>query len=187
MDLSIFSPLKAAYRKELYTLSSLIDSTPIGKRNFLLCYQKARKASITPSNIKAGWKASGLWPVSAAKPLMSQLLLENNNKPIKSTSQETPTLLLEPLITPLPFSTPKGRRDLHLGLRTLANSSHDQLLTQRVLFKKITKGFDKKDFELGEANMRIKELEARLEQLKPRKRRKVQTSPNSKFAITRAI
>ena len=35
--------------------------------------------------------------------------------------------------------------------------------------------------------MRIKELEERLEQLKPKKRRKVQTSPNSKFATTRDI
>jgi 4-hydroxybenzoate polyprenyltransferase len=187
LDLSIFSPLKAAYRKELYKLSSLIDSTPIGKRNFLICYQKARQASITSSNIKAGWKASGLWPVSAAKPLMSRLLLENSNKLIESTSQKTPTSLLEPPKTPLPFYTPKGRRDLHLGLHTLASSSYNQLPTQRLLFRKITKGFDKKDFELGKANMRIKELEARLEQLKPRKRRKVQTSPNSKFTTTRAI
>ena len=52
---------------------------------------------------------------------MSRLLLENSNKLIEPTSQEIPTLLLEPLKTPLPFSTPKGRRDLHLGLRTLAN------------------------------------------------------------------
>ena len=35
--------------------------------------------------------------------------------------------------------------------------------------------------------MRIRELEERLEQLRPRKKRKVQTSPNSKFATTRAI
>ena len=69
----------------------------------------------------------------------------------------------------------------------MANSLHNQLPTQRVLFKKITKGFDKKDFDLRQANMRIQELEAKLEQLKPRKRKKVQTSPNSKFATTRAI
>ena len=32
--------------------------------------------------------------------------------------------------------------------------------------------------------MKIRELEERLEQLQPKKRRKVQTSPNSKFATT---
>ncbi len=35
--------------------------------------------------------------------------------------------------------------------------------------------------------MRIKELEERLELLRLKKKRKVQTSPNSKFATTRAI
>lgn len=35
--------------------------------------------------------------------------------------------------------------------------------------------------------MLIKQLEARLDQLQPRKRRKVQTSLNSKFADIRAI
>ena len=35
--------------------------------------------------------------------------------------------------------------------------------------------------------MKIKELEERLEQLRPKKRRKVKTSPNSKFVIIRAI
>jgi cell fate (sporulation/competence/biofilm development) regulator YlbF (YheA/YmcA/DUF963 family) len=52
LDLSIFSPLKGAYQKELSYLSLLTDSTPIRKRNFLLCYQKAHKKSLTEQNIK---------------------------------------------------------------------------------------------------------------------------------------
>ena len=49
------------------------------------------------------------------------------------------------------------------------------------------KGINKKDYELKKANMRIKELEKRLKQLRPKKRRKIRTSPNSKFVTTRAI
>ena len=64
---------------------------------------------------------------------------------------------------------------------------YNQLLTQRLLFRKIIKGIDKKDYELGKVNIRIRELEERLEQLRLKKRRKVRTSPNSKFVITRAI
>ena len=60
LDLSIFSPLKASYRKELNLLGSLLDSAPIGKRNFLLCYYRARETAITAPNIQAGWKATGL-------------------------------------------------------------------------------------------------------------------------------
>ncbi|KAF4636748.1 hypothetical protein G7Y89_g1343 [Cudoniella acicularis] len=53
--------------------------------------------------------------------------------------------------------------------------------------KKIIKGFDEKDYALAQAELQIMQLEARVEQLEPRKRRKVRTSLNSKFAGIRAI
>jgi len=121
---------------------------------------------------------------------MSPLLLENSNKSIDSTlpkPQETPILPPEVFNTSIEVQTPKVRKNLYLQIRALASGSHDQLPTQRLLFKKIVKRIDKKDFELGRANMKIKELEERLEQLRPKKRRKVKTSPNSKFVIIRAI
>ena len=80
LDLAIFSPLKRAYRHYLGLLASSNDFTPIGKRNFLECYKKARRDAITFENIKSGWSASGLWPVRMSKPFMNRLLLENSNK-----------------------------------------------------------------------------------------------------------
>ena len=61
------------------------------------------------------------------------------------------------------------------------------LLTRRVLFRKIAKGIDEKDFVIAQQELRIKQLEAKVEQLEPRKRRKVRTSLNSKFAGIKAI
>ena len=63
-------------------MSLLNDSTPVGKQNFLACYRKARISSLTLSNIKAGWRALGLWPVNMSKPLMNRLLLKNSNKQV---------------------------------------------------------------------------------------------------------
>lgn len=60
LDLAIFSSLKSSYRKHVGHLSLLTDSTPLGKRNFLICYSKARKEAIIARNIKSGWRASGL-------------------------------------------------------------------------------------------------------------------------------
>lgn len=121
---------------------------------------------------------------------MSPLLLENSNRSINTPiqgPQNVLTLPLEASNTSIQLNTPKAKRDIYQQMRTLASGSHDQLPTQRLLFRKIVKGIDEKDYELGKANIRIQELEARLEQLKPKKRRKVQTSPNSKFVTTRAI
>ena len=121
---------------------------------------------------------------------MSPLLLESSNKspdPTLPKPQEMPIEPSEVFNTSIELQTPKVRKDLYLQIRTLASWSHDQLPTQRLLFRKVIKGIDEKENELGKANIKIKELEERLEHLRPKKKRKVQTSPNSKFAIIRAI
>ena len=82
-------------------MSLLTDSSPIGKQNFLACYSKARKEALSAKIIKAGWKASGLWPKSMAKPLMSLLLLENSN-----TAQNT-SKAIESLNNALAIDTPQ--------------------------------------------------------------------------------
>jgi hypothetical protein len=84
LDLSVFAPLKQAYRKQFGNLNLLIDSTLVGKRNFLIYYQKTRTSSLTKDDIKARRRqASGLWPTNIAKPLINRLLLENSNKAIE--------------------------------------------------------------------------------------------------------
>jgi 4-hydroxybenzoate polyprenyltransferase len=94
LDLAVFSPLKTSYRKQVGFLSLKTDATPVGKRNFLRCYYKARLDSLIARNIKSGWKASGLWPINSAKPLLSRLLLENSNN---SEDQATKRKAEEPL------------------------------------------------------------------------------------------
>ena len=56
-----------------------------------------------------------------------------------------------------------------------------------MLFRKVGKGLDDKDYVIAQHELRIKQLEARVLQLEPRKRRKVMTSPNSKFVDIKAI
>jgi 4-hydroxybenzoate polyprenyltransferase len=190
LDLSVFSPLKNAYRKQLGFLSLLTDSTPLGKRNFLLCYRKARIDSLTATNIKAGWQASGLWPVRVAKPLMSRLLLENSNKPVEptlKTSEKVPVLEWNQDGSFIAWETPKKGEDVRGQASMIAELGDTDPSTCRVLFRKIAKGIDEKDFVIAQHELRIKQLEAKVEQLKPRKRRKVKTSPNSRFAGIEAI
>ena len=67
------------------------------------------------------------------------------------------------------------------GLETL------DLATARVLFRKVLKGLNNKDFVIAQQEFRIRQLKSKVIQLEPRKRRKVQTSPNSKFASIKAI
>ena len=107
-----------------------------------------------------------------AKLLISLLLLENSNR-LTTTSfqsfQNIPRYHLEVSNTSIQFFIPKAKKDMYLQIRTLTTISHNQLLTQRLLFKKIVKEIDKKDYKLGKANIRIKELKKKLKQLRPKK------------------
>jgi 4-hydroxybenzoate polyprenyltransferase len=141
LDLSIFSPLKAAYRKELSNLSLLTDSTPIGKRNFLLCYQKAREQSIIAQNIKAGWRATGLWPLNMAKPLMSRLLLENSNNDsqlaLKGPIREG--LVWDKNQSLIAWETPKAAKELRVQIETITQLDETNLSTRPAAFQKSSK------------------------------------------------
>jgi 4-hydroxybenzoate polyprenyltransferase len=81
-------------------LALLTNSSPIRKQNFLLCYSRAREKALSVTIIKNGWKVSGLWLKSMAKPLLSPLLLENSNLEVNAlqASQSMPSLLVNDLL-----------------------------------------------------------------------------------------
>ena len=49
------------------------------------------------------------------------------------------------------------------------------------------KGFEEQESVLADHQLKIQSLEARLEIAKPKKRKKVKTSPNSKFVDIKAV
>ena len=108
LDLLVFSLLKSAYRKQIDLLVQAIDSIVVGKKNFICCYQKARTIGLISKNITSGQKASGLQPISMAKPLISNLLLQDIYLQLGQTFQDlihtprasiTPTQLISKLET----------------------------------------------------------------------------------------
>jgi hypothetical protein len=144
------------------------DSTPIGKRNFLECYKKARIDAITLKNIKSGWSASGLWPVRMSKPLMNRLLLENSNKldnqaPETSRNVQAPEWHESQLI--VEFQTPQKNDNIRRQVSQITGFQTIDSSTTRVLFRKISKSIKQKDFVIAQQEIKIKQLESRLVQL----------------------
>ena len=190
LDLSIFGPLKVRYRALLKERQSqsLEESSVVGKRLFLEYYQLVRQYALSERNIRSGWRARGLWPVNISKPLISRHLVENNSQysdPNASNASNTP---IEPITTrgarledygytSTPISTPKKARELRAILRPDGTA----ISTERILFRKVEKAFDTKDFRLALQQRKIEELEATVERLRPTKRRKVVPDPNTTF------
>lgn len=73
--------------------------------------------------------------------------------------------------------TPKKAKEL----RAILRPSGDPTPTERLLFRRIKKGWDLKDFRLTIQARRIEELEVTVKQLKPSKQRKIVPDPNTTF------
>ena len=69
LDVGVFSFLKRRYRAHTDELALLTDADDLTKGDFLECYGRARKEALTIKNGRAGWKATGLWPVDVTKVL----------------------------------------------------------------------------------------------------------------------
>ena len=97
--------------------------------------------------------------------------------------------MISPLIEEtsiISFKTPERRRDIRKSL-TLFTSLEADISTNRLLARKIEKSFNNQLFENAYSKEKIKALEAQLEATKSRKRKKVETSPNSRFATINQI
>ncbi|KAF9730283.1 transposase [Paraphaeosphaeria minitans] len=101
-DVSVFAPLKDAYREQFERLERGGVNT-IGKQHFTSLYSRARADAFTPRNIRAGFSACGLFPFNPdrvrgiPKPQEDQVLLSAS-----SNSQE----IVQPPLTPITPVTP---------------------------------------------------------------------------------
>ena len=105
--------------------------------------------------------------------MISRLLLENSNQALPTTPTKTLAFDWNIDISSFQWNTLKAGKEVRSQVDIMTRFGHDDLPTRRLLFRKIIKGFDKKDFTLGQVEIRIQQLEAKLEQLQPKKRRKV--------------
>jgi 4-hydroxybenzoate polyprenyltransferase len=194
LDVGVFSSLKEAYRKEAGLINLYTNDTLNGKHLFLHCYQKARLAGLEESHILSGWRGTGLWPVNVAKPLMSRLLVENTNTTTSTTNLSAAMRIRGSHLASqdsiiarnYALATPLVSREVRAALKDFDPQKHSTT-TQRILFRKVSKAYDEKDWQLGNALRENQKLKSQLEATRPTKRRKVETSPNSRFVTIRAI
>lgn len=174
LDLGVFSSLKSTYRKELSYRAQWGDKTIAGKRQFLELYYIAREKGLSVQNIKSGWQATGLWPISLRKPLLNRLLIpvketdsQTANQDSQATNQLELTLSEKELAGLVMWLTPRKPNELR-----------DQL---------ISKVFSLQTLQLTIEKNKREFLEKQLEAARPRKKRKVQIDPNERFARIESI
>ncbi|KAM4054424.1 Tc5 transposase DNA-binding domain-containing protein [Hirsutella rhossiliensis] len=107
---------------------------------------------------------------------LSPLLLENSNRRKKNAknvanafNSHLPTSDWQSDTSQIAWSTPRRSQDLKVQVVQF-NQLDDDVPTKRLLFRKITKGFDEKDGLLAKAQLQIQALETQLAAVKPKKK-----------------
>lgn len=165
LDNGPYNALKTAYRKQLQLLGSLTDAAPVDKINFIRCYTRARDEAFTKSNIISGFRTTGNWPISRRKAMSHPELQQDRDS--------TPESLDEAVGEPSEVSTPKTAHAIELF-------GQDKSPSTRLGFQKAAKACRLLATESAIKDQKIRALEAQLERLRPKKRRKV-PNPNSQF------
>lgn len=84
-DISVFGPLKAAYREYVERLERG-GVNKVGKEHFTSLYSPAREKAFTKRNILAGWSKAGLFPFNpnrVLRDMSSPLVAPTNTREVK--------------------------------------------------------------------------------------------------------
>lgn len=175
LDVGCFAVLKRKFRQLLEKFSYENVGAAVSKQIFLSCYSAARKAAFSGRNIRAGWKATGLWPVDSSKMLQKLEKLPAVEALPEALPQDPPKV-------PDIFDTPSGGRQLRKSLERLRGPLELQGRDLRVLLRKAAKALDKKNCELAEGQLQRNALELQVKRYQPKRRQKVEVDPNKRFA-----
>ncbi|KAM5344602.1 hypothetical protein ACJ41O_013137 [Fusarium nematophilum] len=186
LDLTVFSVLKRAYRKEVQRLVGITDESALGKALFLKCYLKARKEAMKPETIRAGWKAAGMWPVVMSKPLNNPWFIERQRQR-ESRAFNTPSAKRRlPETIENAIMTPFRGLDVRTAIELVGNEEEIRS-TARLLFRKVGKALDKHVAKIAEQEQEIQLLKAQVDHFRPKKRKKVKPSNNERFVNIKAL
>jgi hypothetical protein len=183
LDLSCFSAIKSRYRAQIADLARYEDSAPVKKIRFVQYYDKARRESLTPFYIRAGWKAAGIYPWDPRKVLRSSQVVQNER-----------THGVQTLVTPtkrkqspdVNIATPQNRQDF---LRSVRQSTHQETVSRpiRLLLQKASKAIDRFHVQEAISMKKLSVYELKLAELHQKKRRKVAIDANQAFASIESI
>ena len=187
LDLSVFSPIKTIYKQQLALLGHIdtdTETTPHNKQRFLSCYNAARKKALESKTVQSGWKATGLWPVNIAKPLMSPLLVSNCNKAPSILPADLQKAACDPSFKwpgSVALVTPQKSADLRNLVQSVGAHLDSNNRTARLLFRKTEKSIDMKNSLITKLQTELQHFRHQSNRITKQRRKKVVPDPNKKF------
>ncbi|KYG41202.1 hypothetical protein M433DRAFT_159330, partial [Acidomyces richmondensis BFW] len=166
LDVGLFSPLKRALATKTDQLSRL-DPGRIARVNWTLMYIRAREKALTSSNIKSGWCATGLEPLSPIT-VIDKIASKPTPTPLDTRTTTNSDSLNLSLLNSSPLDSTELRQANSM-LNSALQSANALLSPVQRYTARITRAFETTQSELATVR---KELANIRELLRTRKARK---------------
>ena len=179
LDLCPFSIVKSRYRDELSNLASLADSIAVKKNLFIDVYNKARNEGMSEYNIRAGWKATGIYPWDPQKVLRSSQVVKTTNlQQIVPQTPQAPRFQQSNITT---IVTPQNRHHLTHQFEQLVQTETVSR-PMRMLVSKASKTIEIQAFKNVQQQQLLAAQSSQLIHLSNKRKKKVQIDSNELFA-----
>jgi len=109
LDVSVFSPLKAGYRKAIQPMTNFENAPLADKYLFLQAYTEARRNTLTERTVRNGFRATGIWPINRLEGLESKFC--KAYVPPRPTTPPQQSLQY-PKVDPVLLVTPQNSRSI---------------------------------------------------------------------------
>ena len=178
LDRSVFSALKTYYRQQTKPLTACRGSAPAHKQHFLLAYRDASREGVSPTNVKSGFKKTGIWPFNPSQVLNDPKALIRNSPPPPKRPQ-TPEIA--PISADNAVKTPQKSHDILRAVNNARGYASPTNRTVRSVLRKAGKALDQSNAKMALLEAENARLKEDLRVTEPCSRKKVKEPLNGKF------
>ncbi|KAJ3454773.1 hypothetical protein MRS44_013373 [Fusarium solani] len=177
LDVAVFGPLKVFYHEETRGWAIYSITSPHQKQLFVSAYKRASMKAITEKNIRAGFRASGIYPLDVTKALAGVKKLKVSKA--QKAGPSTPKNQIDD--APGLWNTPHCGRDIERQVEQLNLGENESTRGIRRVLKKAQDCADRDNYEIIYLRQEVALLKAKAAAEKPSGRKPVQFDPNKAF------
>ncbi|KAJ3453388.1 hypothetical protein MRS44_017635 [Fusarium solani] len=177
LDVAVFGPLKVFYHEETRGWAIYSITSPRQKQLFVSAYKRASMKAMTEKNIRAGFRASGIYPLDVTKALAGVKKLKVPKA--QKAGPSTPKNQIDD--APGLWNTPHCGRDIERQVEQLNLGENESTRGIRRALKKAQDCADRDNYEIIYLRQEVALLKAKAAAEKPSGRKPVQFDPNKAF------
>lgn len=164
LDVGVFSPLKTYFHQETRQYASLLATVAILKHRFFSAYMVASEKAFVSGNIKAGFRASGAYPVDLKRLLEKVVHTEQSLPPIQGPETPKDQAYNDEIL----WNTPSSAVDLEKQWKAVSDWTEAANRDVRTMVTKAGKKIDSQNAIIARLKLKNEYLTNKIASIEPK-------------------